>query len=90
MDPKMKEKIDSVLERVKEPSSLMSVGSLNLVRRVSFSGAGNRLLVEMDGPGDNRMCICAGMVGDMLRDGLKRELKNEFEKEFAGLQVEFA
>jgi hypothetical protein len=44
----------------------------------------------MAGPGDNRACICAGLVGDMLRGKVERDLREEFQKEFAGFSVEFA
>jgi metal-sulfur cluster biosynthetic enzyme len=90
MNPEKQKKIDSILERVKEKSSLLSVSDLNLVKKVSFSDTSRKILIQMDGPGDNRMCICAGFAGDMLREGVERELREEFEKEFTGFQVEFA
>ncbi|MDR1316500.1 MAG: hypothetical protein LBK13_06460 [Spirochaetales bacterium] len=90
MTPEVQKKIDAILDRVKEQSSLLPVSQLGLVRKVSYSEADRRILIEMAGPGDNRACICAGLVGDMLRGGVERELREEFGKEFAGYSVEFA
>lgn len=90
MNPETQKKIDGILCNVKEKGSLLSVSELNLVKKVSFSDTGRRILIQMDGPGDNRMCICAGLVGDMLRGGVERELQEEFRKEFAGFEVEIA
>jgi metal-sulfur cluster biosynthetic enzyme len=90
MNQEVQKKIDGVLERVKEQSSLLPVSELGLVRKVSCSEADHKILIEMAGPGDNRACICAGLVGDMLRGSVERELQEEFKKEFAGFSVEFA
>jgi metal-sulfur cluster biosynthetic enzyme len=89
MNPEIQKKIDAILARVKEQSSLLPVAELGLVRKVVCSDTERRIRVEMEGPGDNRACICAGLVGDMLRGGVERELQEEFEKEFAGFEVEF-
>ncbi|MDR1931862.1 MAG: hypothetical protein LBQ57_03455 [Spirochaetales bacterium] len=90
MNPEMQKKIDDILGRVKEQSSLLPVNELGLVRKITCSDTERKIRVEMEGPGDSRACICAGLVGDMLRQGVERDLQKEFEKEFAGFRVEFA
>jgi metal-sulfur cluster biosynthetic enzyme len=90
MNQEVQKKIDGVLGRVKEQSSLLPVSELGLVRKVVCNDAERAIRIEMAGPGDNRACICAGLVGDMLRGKVERDLREEFQKEFAGFSVEFA
>jgi metal-sulfur cluster biosynthetic enzyme len=90
MNPEVQKKIDGILGRVREQSSLLPVSELGLVSRVVCSDTERAIRIEMTGPGDNRACICAGLAGDMLRGRVERELREEFQKEFAGFSVEFA
>ncbi|MDR1785180.1 MAG: hypothetical protein LBR23_01755 [Spirochaetaceae bacterium] len=90
MKAETQKKIDGILCRVVEKGSLMSCADLDLVRKVTVSDSSRLVRIQMDGPGDNRSCICAGLVGDMLRGSVERDLKAEFEREFAGYRVEFA
>ena len=88
MDPEMKEKIDRVLGRIREPETQMSVMDLNAVRKVSYSASEKRLLVVMDNPESRQKCFCSGMVTATIRRSLMRDLTAEFEKEFPELAVE--
>jgi metal-sulfur cluster biosynthetic enzyme len=90
MNPEVQKKIDDILARVKEQSSLLPVGELGLVSKIVCSDEDRAIRIEMAGPGDNRACICAGLVGDMLRGRVEHDLREEFQKEFAGFNVEFS
>lgn len=88
MTEEMKRKIDSVLERVKEPETFRSVSELGLVGKVSYSDAKKKLLVVLDIEEPRHPCFVCGVVTATIRRSLMRDLKTEFEKEFPALTVE--
>lgn len=88
MTEEMKRKVDSVLERVKEPETFRSVAELGLVGKVSFSESEKKLLVVLDIEEPRRPCFVCGVVTATIRRSLMRDLKTEFEKEFPTLSIE--
>jgi metal-sulfur cluster biosynthetic enzyme len=83
-------KIDSVLQRVKEPETLRSIGELNLVRRVRYSQSEKRLIVFMDIADPRSTCMVCSLVTEHLRSSIQRELQREMEREFPGFTVEIS
>ncbi len=88
MTDEMKRKIDSVLQRVKEPETFRSVAELGLVGKVSYSESEKKLLVVLDIEEPRHPCFVCGVVTATIRRSLMRDLKTEFEKEFPALTVE--
>ncbi len=88
MSEEMKQKIDTVLNRVKEPETFRSVAELGLVRKVSYSESEKKLLVFLDIEEPRHPCFVCGVVTATIRRSLMRDLKAEFEKEFPTLIVE--
>jgi len=83
-------KIDSVLQRVKEPETLRSIGELNLVRRVRYSESERHLIVFMDIADPRSTCMVCSLVTEQLRSSIQRELQREMEQEFPGFTVEIS
>ena len=89
MNPEMMKKIDSVLERVKEPESGLSMLELGLVQRLRYSEKLKKLAVFTTPLNSNRKHCCIVMQGLLIKGTLDR-LTEEFQKEFPDLTIELA
>ena len=87
MSSKMKQKIDSVLDRVKEPVTGLSVAQLGLVERLRYSDSKKKLFVILNAVNRRTPKCCAIIQGLVLSDILKA-LTEEFNKEFPELYIE--
>ena len=89
MDEKMKTSIDSVLVRVKDPESGLSVSELDLVKRVRYSKDKKRLYIFTDFAAHRSGCITCAAIGSLISTAIMRDLEAEFNNEFPDLAVEF-
>ena len=87
MTPEMKEKIDAVLDRVKEPSTGRSIAQLGLVRRLRYIESKKKLVVFFSTTNPHVPKCCKIIQGLLLSDILKA-LTGEFTKEFPELDIE--
>lgn len=88
-DPKVQQKIETVLRTVRDPESGLPILELNLVRRVRVSDAHH--VVYLDVPFDQHTpgCMaCAGIAMTVIM-GIRRNLKTAFEEAFPGYTAEF-
>ena len=88
-DPAVQEKIDLILEEVRDPESGLPISSLGLVRRIRVSD--EHRLIYLDVPFDSHTpgCLsCAGIAMTIVA-GIRRELTEAFERAFPGYTVEF-
>ena len=83
----MTQKIDAVLDRVKEPESGLSISQLGLVKKLRHNKNRKKLTVYIDTIGPAKGC-CAIMSAMLLSTTLEN-LAREFESEFPDLTVEF-
>ena len=83
----MKAKIDSVLERVKEPESNLSIAQLGLVDKLRYNPTRKRLYIYTSPIRHNRKQCCTILQG-LLISGTLNSLIAEFQKEFPDLAVE--
>lgn len=90
MDPEMQRKIDAILARVKEPETRRSVGDLNLVKRVRYSGSRHTFELFLDVANPRTSCFVCGIVTATIQRTIERELQEAFEQEFPGCSVIFA
>jgi hypothetical protein len=86
MDTEMAQKIEAVLDRVKEPESLLSVSQLGLVKKVRYNKVRRKLFVLIHTilPGRCAGTILSALVLSTILEGLA----HEFKKEFPDLGVE--
>lgn len=85
----VQEKIDAVLEKVKDPESGLPISALGLVRRIRVSDEPG--IIYLDVPFDSHTpgCLaCAGIAMTIIA-GIRRELTEAFEAAFPGYTVEF-
>ena len=83
----MKQKIDAVLDRVKEPTTGISVAQLGLVRRLRYIESKKKLIVFFSTVNQHVPKCCKIIQGLLLSDILKA-LTEEFTKEFPELDIE--
>jgi metal-sulfur cluster biosynthetic enzyme len=87
MDAAMKEKIDTILDTVKEPETGLTMAQLGFVERIRYSEAQKKLTVFSSNLKDNRKLCCTVMQG-LLISGTKNSLTEAFQQAFPDLAVE--
>ncbi len=89
MSPLMIEKIDRVLERVKDPESGLPVSRLGLVKRLRYSEREKKLFVFTDVYPHLPKCVTCAAIARTIVSVIIRDLTAELEREFPELSVEF-
>ena len=87
MDKEMIRKIDSVLDRVKEPESNLSVGQLGLVKKFRYNGKKRALYVYTEGYSAHKACCF--LITKLIETKVMEELERELKKEFPDLVIRF-
>jgi len=82
----MTKKIESVLDKVKEPESLLSVAQLGLVEKISYSTKNKKLYVFLNSI--NPTHGCCTIMASLLLSTILKNLTEEFQKEFPDLSIE--
>ena len=84
----MKKKLQSVLERVKEPETNLTISELGLVERFRYYPKQKKLSVFLNPirPGK----ICCSIISSLLLSSTLKDLMNELRKEFPDLYLERA
>lgn len=84
----MIEKIDAVLDRVKDPESGLSVGALGLVKRFRYDAGKGRLYIFMDVYTHLPKCVTCAAIAQTVIARIIGDLKAELERVFPELVVE--
>jgi metal-sulfur cluster biosynthetic enzyme len=87
MDAVMKEKIDNILDTIKEPETGLTMAQLGFVERIRYSEKQKKLTVFSSNIKANRKLCCTVMQG-LLISGTKNALTEAFQKAFPDLAVE--
>lgn len=87
MDSAMKEKIDSVLDTVKEPETGLTMAQLGFVERIRYNAEKKKLTVFSCNLKPNHKYCCTIIQG-LLISGTINSLTEAFQKEFPDLSVE--
>ena len=87
MNKEMIERIDAVLETVKDPVSMLSMAELGWVQKVRYDEGNRKLYVFTNSLGPGKKC-CTVIAGLLLSSTVK-SLTKELQKEFPDLAVEF-
>ena len=89
MDEEMKIKIDSILDRVKDPESGLSVSALGLIKKLRYSDKEKHLYVFTDFVRRQPGCLTCAAVASLVCSSIQKELETELKKEFSDLEIEF-
>jgi metal-sulfur cluster biosynthetic enzyme len=89
IDPEMAEKIDSILERVKDPESGLSVARLGLVEKVRYNEEKKEMYIFTDFLSHRPGCLTCVGIAMAIMSTIRTDLEEEFKKEFPNLVIEF-
>ncbi len=87
MEADVQKKIDSVLGRIKDSQSGMTIAQMGLVQKIRHSEENRRLIVFMNHMGKSKAC-CSVLNMAILAD-LEKEMEVELKKEFPWFSVRF-
>ncbi|RLB40151.1 MAG: hypothetical protein DRH12_10485 [Deltaproteobacteria bacterium] len=87
MEKWMIRKLDSVLDRVKEPESNLTVGQLGLVKKFRYNETKRALYVYIDTYATHKACCL--VITKLIETRVMEDLRKELEKEFPDLAIRF-
>lgn len=87
MDPEMIRKIDSVLGRIKEPESNLSVAELGIIQKFRYNESKRALYIFANTYSSKKACCF--LITKLIESKVMTSVKNELKKEFPDLTVRF-
>jgi len=85
----MTEKIASILERVKDPESGLSVEEVGVVKRVRYNEEKKEMYIVTDFVSHLPGCLTCVGIAMAVMSTIVRNLNEEFQKEFPNLTIQF-
>ncbi len=89
MKPEMIQKIDAVLDRVKDPESNLPVAQLYVIKRVRYNEELKTLYVFTVFYTHLPKCVTCAAIASAIASTILRDLRKEFQAEFPDLSIEF-
>jgi metal-sulfur cluster biosynthetic enzyme len=89
MKPEMIKKIDSILERVKDPESDLPVAQLGLIQRVRYNEEKKTMYIFTNLNAHVPKCNTCRFIAAGLMARITKDLEAAFKAEFPDLSVEF-
>ena len=87
MDLEMTRKLETVLDKVEEPESLLSIAQLGLVEKISYSAENKKLRVFLNDINGNPHGCCT-IISSLLLSTTLQNLTEELQNEFPDLSIE--
>jgi len=87
MDREMIRKIDTVLDRVKEPESNLSVGELGIIQKFRYNKNKRSLYIFANTYSSRKACCF--LITKLIESEVMNRVKNELKKEFPDLAIRF-
>lgn len=87
MAPEMIRKIDTVLDRVKEPESNLSVGELGIIQKFRYNE--NKWALYIFANTYSSRKACCFLITKLIESEVMNRVKNELKKEFPDLAIRF-
>ena len=89
MKPEMIQKIDAILERVKDPESDLPVAQLGLVQRVRYNEEKKKIYIFTNLNEHVPKCNTCRFIAAAVVARITKDLGEAFKAEFPDLSVEF-
>ncbi|HRT27473.1 MAG: hypothetical protein KBG12_04895 [Syntrophobacterales bacterium] len=89
MKPEMIQKIDAVLDLVKDPESNLPVAQLGVVKRVRYNEELKTLYVFTEFYSHLPKCVTCAAIASAIASTILQDLREEFQAEFPDLSIEF-
>ncbi len=87
LDQEMIKKIDSVLERVKEPESNCSVGDMGMIKKFRYNKNKRALYIYANTYSSKKACCY--LITKLIESDVMTRVQKELKKEFPDLSVTF-
>ena len=84
----MKKKLQSVIERVKDPETNVAISELGLVERFRYYPEQKKLSVFLNPVRPGK--VCCSIISSLLLSSTLKDLMNELQKEFPDCYLEQA
>ena len=84
----MEKKLQSVIERVKDPETNVAISELGLVERFRYYPEQKKLSVFLNPVRPGK--VCCSIISSLLLSSTLKDLMNELQKEFPNLSLERA
>jgi len=88
MSEELQKRIDTVLDSVKEPQSMLSLSALNLVEKVHYSESEQQLICTLAIGSPRFQCPACSAINGVVKQGIVRDLKEAFAAAFPGWGIE--
>ena len=88
MDVLMKKKLQSVLERLKDPETNIAISERGLVEKFRYYPKKKKLSVFLNPVRPGK--VCCSIISSLLLSSTLKDLMNELHKEFPDLYMERA
>lgn len=89
MDQLIKNKLDSVLENVKDPESNLPISDLGVVEKFRYSQEGAKIYVFTKFSSHRPACMTCVGISMAIENSLYRLIKEEMNRQFPDFEVEF-
>ena len=89
MDQVIKNKLDAVLENVKDPESNLPIGDLGVIEKFRYSEEGSTIYVFTKFSSHRPACMTCVGISMAIENTLYRLIKEELSKHFPSFKVEF-
>ncbi len=87
MDPEMIRKIDTVLNKVKEPESNLSVGEMGIIQKFRYNENKRALYIFANTYSSRKACCY--LITKLIESEVMNRVKKELKKEFPDLAIRF-
>lgn len=88
MNPEMTEKVTSILKRVKDPESGLSVEELGMVKGVRYNEEEKEMYIFTDLVSHFPRCLTSVGIVRAIMSTIVRNMMDEFQREFPNLVIE--
>jgi len=89
MDKTVQDKLDQVLQDVKDPESSLPISDFGVVKKFRYNEEGRKIYVFVEFQSHRPACITCVGISMAIENTIERLLRAELEKQFPGFSVEF-
>jgi len=90
LDAAVRAKFDSILTRVKEPQSELSIGELGIVQKFTYHANEKTIIVHLNFRTSAYECPACFAVNEFAISRIERDIKEAMETDFPSWTIQFA
>jgi len=89
MEKQVQDKLDKVLQTVKDPESNLPISDFGVVKKFRYDEKGKNIYVFVEFQSHRPACVTCVGISLAVEKGIERMLQEELQKEFPGFNIEF-